>query len=78
MTRYALIWPLCVFSLTACHAAGAPAAIDLSSTSSAAQIKLAQVQRVGAAEHASDGMAQQRYAFQPAAQPQITITPADG
>jgi len=79
MTRYALIWPLCVFGLmTACHAAGAPAAIDLSSTSSAAQIKLAQVQRVGAAEHASDGMAQQRYAFQPAAQPQITITPADG
>ena len=78
MKRYALLWPMCLFSLSACHASDRPATPDLSSPSSAAQMTLTEVQRTGKAKRASDGLAQQRYAFQPAAQPQITISPNDG
>jgi hypothetical protein len=78
MKRHVLLLPLCLLGLSACHAADTPAAIDLSSASPAAHVTLTQVQRVGAVEHASDGVAQQRYAFEPAAQPQIVIAPPDG
>jgi hypothetical protein len=78
MKLYVLLSPLCLLGLSACHAADTPAAIDLSSASPPAHVTLKQVQRVGAVEHASDGVAQQRYAFEPAAQPQIVIAPLDG
>jgi hypothetical protein len=79
MKRYVVLWLLCLLALNACHAAQTPATIDLSSSSSpSAQISLTQVQRVGAAERARDGVAQQRYAFQPAALPQMTVAPAVG
>ncbi|HEY0197305.1 MAG TPA: beta-agarase [Rhodanobacter sp.] len=42
----------------------------------ASHVTLDHVQRGGAVEHAGDGVAQQRYAFQPSAHPQIVITPA--
>ncbi|GGY28363.1 hypothetical protein GCM10008098_21900 [Rhodanobacter panaciterrae] len=41
-------------------------------------VALNQVQRTGAIEHASDGVAQQRYAFQSAAHPQIVLAPTHG
>jgi len=79
MKRYVVLWLLCLLALNACHAAEMPATIDLSSSSSpSAQISLMQVQRVGAVERAKDGVAQQRYAFQPAALPQMTVAPAIG
>ena len=78
MKRYALLWPLCLLGLNACHATDTSATIDLASASPAAHVTLVQVQRTGSAEQASDGVTQQRYAFQPAAQPQITIAPGDG
>lgn len=43
-----------------------------------AQVGFDQVRRVGDAEHAADGVAQQRYAFQAAAHPQIVLTPVHG
>ncbi|MEO5830388.1 MAG: beta-agarase [Rhodanobacter sp.] len=64
-------WCLC--SLLAGHAA-ANTVLDLANP--AAQISLDQVQRVGGVEHAGDGVAQQRYAFQPAAHPWIVLKPA--
>ncbi len=77
MNRRVSIW-LCLCSLSACHAASIPAVADLASPDAIAQVALDQVQRVGAVEHAADGVAQQRYAFQPAAHPQIVLTPAHG
>ena len=63
MKRYVLLWPLCLLGLNACHASDASAAMDLSSPSSATHVTLSQVQRAATAERASDGVAQQRYAF---------------
>ncbi|MFC5436418.1 beta-agarase [Rhodanobacter umsongensis] len=77
MNRRVSIW-LCLCSLSACHAASLPAVADLASPDAIAQVALDQVQRTGAVEHAADGVAQQRYAFRPAAHPQIVLTPAHG
>jgi hypothetical protein len=63
-------WCLC--SLPAGHAA-TNTVLDLAHPT--AQISLDQVQRVGSVEHAGDGVAQQRYAFQPAAHPWIVLKP---
>ncbi len=46
--------------------------------SSSAHIDLQQVTRAAATETAQDGVAQRRYSFRPAAQPQIAIAPAQG
>jgi hypothetical protein len=51
---------------------------DLTAPHASVQITLQQVQRAGSVEKTKDGVAQQRYAFQPAAQPQIVIAPAHG
>ncbi|HWX65139.1 MAG TPA: beta-agarase [Rhodanobacter sp.] len=77
MNRRVSIW-LCLLCLSACHAASIPGVADLASPDSIAQVALDHVQRVGAVEHASDGVAQQRYVFQPTAHPQIVIAPAGG
>jgi hypothetical protein len=77
MNRRIPLW-LCLCCLSACHAASIPAVADLAHPDAAAQVALDQVQRTGAIEHAADGVAQQRYAFQPAAHPQIVLTPAHG
>ncbi len=77
MNRRIPIW-LCLCCLSACRAATVPAVADLARPDAAAQVALDQVQRVGAVEHAADGVAQQRYAFQPAALPHIVLTPAHG
>jgi len=82
MKRHTLIW-LCLFGLSACHATAAPGVLDLAGSATAISdaaihLTLDHVQRVGAVEHASDGVAQQRYAFQSTAHPQIVITPASG
>jgi hypothetical protein len=77
MKRHALTW-LCLCCLGACHAAPAAGEIDLAGSDAATRIALDNVQRVGAIEHASDGVAQQRYTFQPAASPQIVLAPARG
>ncbi len=62
--------------LGGCHAAAAPALPDLASALSTHQVSVDQVLRIGAVEHAGDGVAQRRYTFQPAAHPQIVLTPA--
>lgn len=77
MNRRASIW-LCLCCLSACHTASAPAVADLAGPDAIAQVALDRVQRTGAVEHAADGVAQQRYAFQPATHPQIVLTPARG
>jgi hypothetical protein len=63
----------CLCGLQPCHAA-APELPDLARAG--ARVSLDQVRRVGAVEHAADGVAQQRYAFQPVAHPSIVMTPA--
>ncbi|OOG51272.1 beta-agarase [Rhodanobacter sp. C01] len=77
MNRRVSIW-LCLCCLSACHAASSPAVEDLASPDAIAKVTLDQVQRVGAVEHAADGVAQQRYVFQPATQPQIVLAPTSG
>jgi hypothetical protein len=77
MNRRLSIW-LCLCCLNACHAASLPAIADLASPDPIAHVALDKVQRTGTVEHAADGVAQQRYAFQPAAHPQIVLTPAHG
>jgi hypothetical protein len=69
---------LCLLALSACHATGTPDVADLAKADASVQVTLDQVQRVGDVERAVDGVAQQRYAFQPTARPQITLTPAHG
>jgi hypothetical protein len=68
---------LCLCGLGACRAA-TPGVADLAGVDAATRVDLDHVQRVGAVEHASDGVAQQRYAFQPASHPQIVLAPASG
>ncbi len=77
MKRHLLIW-LCLSGLGGCHAATAPGVLDLASPAATPQLTLDHVQRIGAVEQAGDGVAQQRYAFQPATHPQIVLTPAGG
>jgi len=77
MKPHSLVW-LCLGMLGGCHAAPLSGVPDLASPSVTRQIRLDQVQRVGAVERASDGVAQQRYAFQPSAHPQIVLMPASG
>ena len=62
-------------ALFATHAM-ATAVADLTATS--ARIELRHVVRTAATEAAADGVKQQRYTFQPAAQPQIVVMPAQG
>jgi hypothetical protein len=68
---------LCLSGFGACHAA-TPGVTDLAGADATTRVTLDHVQRIGSAEHAGDGVAQQRYAFQPAAQPQVVIAPAGG
>ncbi len=77
MKRHVWIW-LCVCGVGACHASTAPGVADLAAPDARVRISLDHVQRIGGTERAGDGVAQQRYAFQPAAQPQVVIAPASG
>ncbi|WEN16000.1 beta-galactosidase [Rhodanobacter sp. AS-Z3] len=74
MRRHVLMG-LCLGVLSGCHAAP-PAVADLAGSAVVGQTTLDQVQRVGVTEHARNGMALQRYAFQPAAHPQWVLAPA--
>ncbi|MBD8881432.1 beta-agarase [Rhodanobacter sp. 7MK24] len=47
-------------------------------TAASAHLDLQHVTRIAAPETAQDGVRQQRYTFQPAVQPQITVMPAQG
>lgn len=78
MKRHVLICWLCVFALGACHAGSTPGVADLAGPETAARLTLDHVQRVGRGERASDGVTQQRYAFQPSASPQIVLAPSGG
>jgi hypothetical protein len=71
-----LAWIALGLCVSACHAA--PDTLDLAGDGTAAHVTLDHVQRSGAVEHARDGVAQQRYAFQPAAHPQIVIKLPEG
>ncbi len=75
MKRLVAIW-MCLAVLGGCHATDAPALPDLASASPTPRVSLDHVLRTGTVEHAADGVAQRRYAFQPAAHPQIVLTPA--
>ncbi|WP_426701959.1 beta-agarase [Rhodanobacter sp. Col0626] len=78
MKRHLLTWLPCLFGLAACHATAGPSVVDLASPTATVHLTLDHVQRTGAVEQASDGVAQQRYAFQPAGHPQLVIALADG
>ena len=52
--------------------------VDLAAASTTAKIQLQQVQRVGQLEHDAHGTPLRRYTFQPAAQPQMVLMPANG
>lgn len=67
-----------LFGLSACHADAGTAWVDLARTTNAAQVTFDHVQRTGTAETTKQGVAQQRYAFQPSNQPQLTVAPARG
>jgi hypothetical protein len=54
------------------------AATEVADLASSAHVGLQQVTRAPSAEAAQDGVAQRRYTFQPAAQPQIVVMPARG
>lgn len=58
--------------------ASATEVVDLAAPNASIQLTLQQVRRTGSVEMAKDGVAQQRYVFQPAPQPQIVITPVHG
>ena len=47
-------------------------------TAASAHLDLQHVVRIAATETAQDGVKQQRYTFQPAAQPQVVVSPAQG
>lgn len=70
-------WLFAFVALFASHAM-ATDVVDLASSPTTARIGLQQVTRAVATETAQDGVQQRRYTFQPSAQPQITITPAQG
>ena len=69
---------ICLLALGACQARETADVTDLARPDAAVRVALDQVQQAGAVEHAADGVAQRRYAFQPSAQPRITLTPASG
>jgi hypothetical protein len=77
MKRHAWIW-LCLGGLGACHASATPGVAELTAPDAGARISLDHVQRAGSTERAGDGVAQQRYVFQPAPRPQVAIAPAGG
>jgi hypothetical protein len=73
-----LVWLcLCLFTLGACHARSTPE-MDLATPASGIRITLDHVQQAAALEHASDGVSQRRYAFQPDPHPTVVIAPASG
>ena len=76
MKRYALLC-LCLFALGACHAQSTPE-MDLATPGSGIRVTLDHVQQAATVEHASDGVSQRRYAFQPGPHPTIVIAPANG
>ncbi|MHB1272716.1 MAG: beta-agarase [Rhodanobacter sp.] len=78
MKRHVAIGLLFLCTLGTCQARAVPAVADMANPGAAARFALDHVRRVGALEHASDGVTQRRYAFQPAAQPQISMMPASG
>jgi hypothetical protein len=70
----------CLFALGACHA-GADVGValaDLAQPGASVRITLDRVQSGATAEAVQPGSLQRRYAFQPAAQPQLAIVPARG
>ncbi|EIL97665.1 beta-agarase [Rhodanobacter thiooxydans] len=77
MKRHAWIW-LGLCGLGVCHAATASGVADLTAPDARVRISLDHVQRIGGTERAADGVAQQRYAFQPAPRPQVVVAPASG
>ncbi|MEO8778001.1 MAG: beta-agarase [Rhodanobacter sp.] len=77
MKRLVAMW-MCLAVLGGCQATDTPALPDLASASSDPRISLDQVLPTGAVEHDRDGLAQRRYAFQPAEHPQIVLKPARG
>ncbi|MGC1548856.1 MAG: beta-agarase [Rhodanobacter sp.] len=77
MKRVMFIGSLWLCALLA-SGASATEVVDLAAPNASTQVTLQQVRRTGSVEMAKDDVAQQRYAFQPAPQPQIVITPAHG
>ena len=69
---------LCVFGLSACHADTSTAPLDLGDPSSAIHLQSSHVQSAAASESVQGIGSLRRYTFQPAAQPQLIVTPAQG
>ena len=71
------VWLFAVAVLFAARSA-ATGVVDMAAPAAAVRIRLQQVTQAAGTETAQDGVAQRRYTFQPAAQPQIAVTPAQG
>ncbi|HXE77239.1 MAG TPA: beta-agarase [Rhodanobacter sp.] len=63
--------------LAVCRAAALPVA-DLAATAAGAHVRLEQVQRAEAPEHAADGVAQRRYTYAAGAQPRVVVEAEHG
>jgi hypothetical protein len=76
-----ILW--CLFglpclSLSACHADTSTAVLDLGNPSTALHLQSSHVQSAAASESVHGIGSLRRYTFQPAAQPQLTVAPAQG
>ena len=69
---------LCLFGLAACHADASTALVDLADPSAAIHLQPDHVQPAVAAESVRGFGSLRRYAFQPAALPQLIVAPAQG
>ncbi|MBB6189676.1 beta-agarase [Rhodanobacter sp. MP7CTX1] len=69
---------LCLCGLSACHADTSAALVDLGDPSTAIHLQSSHVQSAAASESVQGIGSLRRYTFQPAAQPQLIVTPAQG
>lgn len=77
MKRAAFVMPLCLCGLAACHAMAGSRVVDLDQALPDARVTLDQVRR-GTPPSPQEAGPLLSYAFEPSAQPQLTIRPAQG
>ncbi|WP_323135333.1 hypothetical protein [Dyella silvatica] len=78
MKRIALLSSLCLSGLVGCHASTETTVADLSQPALSAQVTLQHMQRGSAPEPVQGTTPLLRYTFEAAAQPQLTMLPAQG
>ncbi|MFZ0870419.1 MAG: beta-agarase [Rhodanobacter sp.] len=76
--KFVVLTLLSLFGLSACHADASTALVDLGDPSAAIHLQPEHVQSAVAGESVQGFGSLRRYTFQPAAQPQLIVTPAQG